>query len=117
MATLIINATSQRVLKEGAQDERVHNMKANITNPSTARALSAHPLLEVNEYPDMGLGTGYGDPVIIQDKNNIELVQWLATHPEANTQQQHKYHTSHGARYKHLEHKPGSWSKVHTPRA
>jgi hypothetical protein len=60
------NATTQRVLKERAQAERVHN-------ESTPRPTSPSPppLFKV-DYPGIDVGNLQGTPVISQDEDNNE---------------------------------------------
>jgi hypothetical protein len=73
------NATTQRVLKEHAQAERVHNK----STPSTT-CPSQPPPFEV-DYPDVDVGNLQGTPVIAQDEDNNKQ-----SSPASNTGQQRK---------------------------
>jgi hypothetical protein len=76
------DATTQRVLKERARAERVHNEKANQpANPSTL------PPLEVT-YPAIDVGTLRGTPVISLDDDDI-----IHSTPSANTRFQRQVRT------------------------
>ena len=58
------NATTQRVLKECTQAERVHNKSTpSPTGPSPP------PPFKV-DYPDINVGNLQGTPVILQDEDN-----------------------------------------------
>ena len=71
------DATTQRVLKESARDERVHNEESN--QPAIPSPL---PPLEVT-YPAIDVGMLQGTPVISQDDDNI-----IHSTPSANTRYQ-----------------------------
>jgi hypothetical protein len=73
------NATTQRVLKECAQAERVHN--ESMTNHST------HTLVEV-PYPNAEFVHVPETPVILQDEDDT-----IPAQPVANTRQQQKVQT------------------------
>jgi hypothetical protein len=76
------NATTQRVLKERAQAERVHNESMpSPTGPSPP------PPFEV-DYPNIDLGNLRGTPVISQDEDNNKQ-----SSPASNTCQQWKVRT------------------------
>jgi len=68
------DATTQRVLKERARDERVHNEE--LDQPTIPSPL---PPLEVT-FPAIDVGTLRGTPVISQDDDNI-----IHSTPSANT--------------------------------
>ena len=76
------DATAQRVLKESAQAERVHNKEVN--QPASPASL---PPLEVT-YPAMDIGTLLGTPIISQDEDNI-----ANSTPTANTRLQRQVYT------------------------
>ncbi len=73
------NPTTQRVLKERAQAERVHNESMSNHSP--------HMPVEV-PYPDAEFGHVPETPVILQDEDDI-----IRAYPVANTQQQRKVRT------------------------
>jgi hypothetical protein len=76
------NATTQRVLKERAQAERVHNKSTpSPTSPSPP------PLFKVN-YPNFDMGNLQGTLVILQDEDNNKQ-----SSPTSNTPQQQKVRT------------------------
>ncbi len=74
-------ATLQRVLRENAQAERVltktmalptsptSDPKAGPTSPQTTTA-TTYPPLEIEEYPDMDVGTLQGTPISYPDNNS-----------------------------------------------
>jgi hypothetical protein len=73
------DATTQRVLKERAQAERVHNKSMTYHSP--------HMPVEV-PYPDAELGHVPETPVILQDEDDTRRA-----YPAANTRQQRKGQT------------------------
>ncbi len=76
------DATTQRVLKECAQAERVHNKsRPSMTNHSP------HTPVE-GSYPDVEFGHVPETPVILQDEDDT-----IHAYPVANTRQQRKVQT------------------------
>ncbi len=88
-------ATLQRVLRENAQAERVLNKNmAPPTRPTdeplarpTSPQATLFPPLEIEEYPDVDLGTLRGTPISYPDNNSN------STQPAANTRYQRKVRT------------------------
>ena len=76
------DATTQRVLKERARAERVHNEEA--TQPTSSSTI---PPLEVT-YPAIDVGSLRGTPIISQDEDDIDT-----STPAANTRLQRQVRT------------------------
>jgi hypothetical protein len=91
-------ATLQRVLRENAQTERVLNeenaqaervLNKSVVIPISPQTTTAttYPPLEIDEYPEMNVGTLRGTPIIYPEDNSN------SSRPAANTRYQRKVRT------------------------